>query len=485
MIINLAGFNVDIENINKLNNFLKNNTSNEELKTLHWTPETISASYARISRDPKPINELREDARNEIDKTRKSNKAIIFDMGHASIAEHAVFNFDIINISRFLSEFIQKSRLVSFTEKSQRYIKIGQDNYLPAEFESDKFFLNKYNRLIDQIFSSYNTIHDALIPYFTGKFNNITREDKGYRDVVNLAKEDARYILPLSTLTQMGMTINARNLEKLIKKLYSSDLPEFHLLAKNLYESVYSYAPSLIKYVEPTPYDVGAYPKLKDFFNGAIYAKPRKEVELINFDKAIENKIIASLLLKVSDISYKQALYYVKKLPIEEKIKIINISTEGISKLDSLLREYETGSLEFGILISATAFAQLKRHRMSTIIDGEYSPDLGVTIPQSISEVGKKKLFLEIIDKTNELYYFAKSRWDNASNYILTNSHRKNIILKCNFRELTHITRLRSDAHSQWDVRNISDKMIALTKTKLPVITKLLGGKDSFKKNSD
>lgn len=480
MIVNLAGFNVDIENIKKLNNFLKNNTSNEELKTLHWTPETISASYARISRDPKPINELREDARNEIEKTRKSNKAIIFDMGHASIAEHAVFNFDIINISRYLSEFIQKSRLVSFTEKSQRYVKIGPDNYLPAEFESDQNFLSKYGKLVNEIFSTYDTIHDALIPYFTGKFNNITRDTKGYRDVVNLAKEDARYILPLSTYTQMGMTINARNLEKLIKKLYSSDLTEFHLLAKNLYESVNSYAPSLIKYIEPTPYDAKTYPKLKEFFNGAIYAKPRKEVELINFDKTIEDKIIASLLLKSTDISYKQALYYVKKLSVVEKIKIFDISTEGLSKHDSLLREYETGSLEFGILISATAFAQLKRHRMTTIVDGEYSPDLGVTIPQSIVEVGKNKLFLKIIDKTNELYDYAKSRWGSASNYILTNSHRKNIILKCNFRELTHITRLRSDAHSQWDVRNISDKMSALTKTKLPIIAKLLGGKDSF-----
>ncbi|HPK61893.1 MAG TPA: FAD-dependent thymidylate synthase, partial [Spirochaetota bacterium] len=430
--------------------------------------------------DPKPINDLREDARNEIDKTRKSNKTIIFDMGHASIAEHAVFNFDIINISRYLSEFIQKSRLVSFTEKSQRYIKIGRDNYFPAEFESDQSFLNRYNRLVDEIFSTYNIIHDALIPYFTGKFSNITRENKSYRDVINLAKEDARYVLPLSALTQMGMTINARNLEKLIKKLYSSDLPEFHLLAKKLFESVNSYAPSLIKYIEPTPYDVKTYPNLKEFFNGATYAKPRKEVELINFDKTIEDKIVASLLLKVSDISYKQALYYVKKLTAEEKIKIIDISTEGLSKHDSLLREYEMGFLEFGILISATAFAQLKRHRMSTIIDGEYSPKLGVTVPQSIVEVGKKKLFLEIIEKTNELYYYAKNSWGNASNYLLTNSHRKNIILKCNFRELTHISRLRSDSHSQWDVRNISDKMSALAKTKLPIIARLLGGKDSF-----
>ncbi len=60
--------------------------------------------------------ELRKKSLAEVQKARSSNQTIIFDMGHSSIAEHAVFNIDIIGVSRYLTEFIQRSRLASFTE---------------------------------------------------------------------------------------------------------------------------------------------------------------------------------------------------------------------------------------------------------------------------------------------------------------------------------------------------------------------------------
>ena len=60
MTVNLAGFNVDTENINAVKTFCEKGENLEEVKKLNWTPETVSASYARISRDERPINELRE-----------------------------------------------------------------------------------------------------------------------------------------------------------------------------------------------------------------------------------------------------------------------------------------------------------------------------------------------------------------------------------------------------------------------------------------
>ena len=95
----LAGFNLDKTIIDKI-----------DTKDIA-TPETISAAYARISRSKKSVTELREEAKTRVKKARKSNEKIIFEMGHSSIAEHAVFNFDIICISRFLVEYIEKSRL--------------------------------------------------------------------------------------------------------------------------------------------------------------------------------------------------------------------------------------------------------------------------------------------------------------------------------------------------------------------------------------
>ncbi|MBU0671896.1 MAG: FAD-dependent thymidylate synthase, partial [Candidatus Margulisbacteria bacterium] len=96
----LAGYNVDTEVLEDLK---KTSRPRQDV-----TPETLSASYARISRDPRPINELRRIAREEVTKARQSNSTIIFKMGHHSIAEHAVFNFDILGVSRLALEEIEK-----------------------------------------------------------------------------------------------------------------------------------------------------------------------------------------------------------------------------------------------------------------------------------------------------------------------------------------------------------------------------------------
>ena len=121
----LAGYNVDREALDEVRRSAP--------ARLDLTPETLSASYARISRDARPVDELRRAARAEVDKARRSNRAVIFKMGHHSVAEHAVFNFDIMGVSRLAIEEIEKFRLVSFTEKSQRYITLGSDFVIPEE----------------------------------------------------------------------------------------------------------------------------------------------------------------------------------------------------------------------------------------------------------------------------------------------------------------------------------------------------------------
>ena len=92
----LAGYNVDAEVLRRAE--AAGGLSRDQL-----TPEVISAAYARISRDPRPVGELRREALEEVARARASNRKIIFEMGHHSVAEHAVFNFDISNLAHFLT----------------------------------------------------------------------------------------------------------------------------------------------------------------------------------------------------------------------------------------------------------------------------------------------------------------------------------------------------------------------------------------------
>jgi len=128
MRVRLAGFNM------------------ENAETSVRSPEVISAAYARVSRSEKTLEELRRQARENVEKARRSNESIVYEMGHASIAEHAFFNIDIEDVSRLVLEELEKHRLASYTEKSQRYVKLDSDWHLPAEWEPQREKLEQLHR---------------------------------------------------------------------------------------------------------------------------------------------------------------------------------------------------------------------------------------------------------------------------------------------------------------------------------------------------
>ena len=147
---------------------------------------------------------------------------------------------------------------------------------------------------------------------------------------------------------------------------------------------------------------------------------------------------------------------------------------------DSVLREFEHVDLVFELVLSATCFAQFKRHRMATLTAQNYDPNLGVTIPSSIQKIDAEKEFMEMIEKTDEAFLSLKDRTPRGADYVLTNAHRRRVLLKVNAREFYHISRLREDATAQWDIQNIVKAMSDLAKKVMPLTCLLIGGKDTY-----
>jgi flavin-dependent thymidylate synthase len=506
----LSGFNIDVETIKELKAFIQrvaeqldepffNSLDPKNKKytlqvlqqeaVLLWkrdnlTPETLSAAYARISRNPKPVNELREIARQEVDLARKSNQNIIFGLGHSSVAEHAVFNFDILGVSRYAVETVEHFRLASYTEKSQRYILFEDDFVVPEEIRGTPLE-QEYIALIREQNKSYYQLYDLLRPYFLEKFRDLAAEQKNQRMLDGLAKEDARYVISLATQTQLGMTVNARTLENMIIKSLSHSLAEVREYGQRLYNEVREFTPSIIKYTKPTAYLKEKDSDLKSYLSLlSIKSKPerktKEEVTLIDFPVEADEKILASILFRLGDLGYKKSLAKIRKLDPEQKVQFYKKVFVNINSWDSVLREFEFVQLTFELVISGSAFGQLKRHRMTNIISQEYHPGLGHTIPESIKETGQENILKKIAEKSDFLYQKINKISSPAAVYILTNSHRRRVLFKINLRELYHFTRLREDAHAQWDIRQIASKMAAEVRKKMPLACMLLGGKDLF-----
>ncbi|HOW35208.1 MAG TPA: FAD-dependent thymidylate synthase [Candidatus Omnitrophota bacterium] len=475
MKVYLAGYNVDTSVLKEL--------QERGEKRVDVTPEVLSAAYARISRDPRPINELRKDSRGEVERARKSNKTIIFQMGHHSVAEHAVFNLDILGVSRLCMEEVEKFRLCSYTEKSQRYITLDKDFVIPQEIKGTRLE-NAFIDVIRQQNGAYHKFFAQLKEHVFKKHADLAQDPKNHNLLEGWAKEDARYITALATESQVGMTVNARNFELLLRRFASHPLAEVQALGRMLFEQISEVAPSIVIFHEANDRDAKTYPQLRELA-GSITGKSAgkrkgKEVELVEYTQDADTIVAASLLHASTNRSYKECRSIAKKLSLTKKKKLFETALQNMQFYDSMLREFEYANLTFNVVLSAACFGQLKRHRLMTLTTQPYDINLGVTIPDSIKEIGMEAHFKEIIDETNKVYKAIQKEIPLAAPYVLTNAHRRRVLLRLNARELCHVSRLREDAHAQWDIQNVARAMSKEAKRVMPLTCSLVGGKDKY-----
>jgi len=474
MKILLAGYNVDYNLIRSLK---EKSAIKQDI-----TPETISAAYARISRSPRSVDELRADALTYVDKARKSNRNIVFEMGHSSVAEHAVFNIDVIGVSRLLVEEIEKFRLCSYTEKSQRYVLFDKDFVVPEEIV-ETGFKDLFVSTVTMQNDFYHELYEQLRPYVFEK-NKALAENPANRSLLEgWAKEDARYAIALATETQLGMTINARNLELMLRRLSALPLAEARCYSEQLYAATRDIAPSLIRYTEATDYDRLTRQNLRGFCSRIAGESNTGSSDAVRLAWATPDADItaaASLLFASSGLSYDHCLKTAQRMSPRDARTLFKIAFENIQPYDAVLRELENVDLHFELIMSASCFAQLKRHRMATLVTQDYDPDLGATVPPAVRAIGRQKDFMALIKKTNGVHEQIRQRDPYAAAYVLTNAHRKRVFMKLNARELYHLSRLRTDAHAQWDIRELSNAMLKQARKVMPLTVMMAGGKDDF-----
>jgi flavin-dependent thymidylate synthase len=489
----LAGHNIDHDIIQEFQGL--------QPERQDLTPETVAAAYARISRNPRPVNELRRIARGEVEKARASNRNIVFEMGHSSIAEHAVFNLDVLKVSRLVVEEIERFRLASYTEKSQRYVLLTDDFVIPEEVRETG---------LEEVFVAavrlqngfYHKLYEKLRPWVFDRYPELAADPANRSLLEGWAKEDARYCLPLATETQLGMTVNARNIELMIRRLAASPLAEAYEYSRRLYDAIKGVAPSLVRYTEPTPYDHETPGALRAEAAGIITkmmaippAAVGKQIDhpdttgagvaddlvrLIDATPAADAKIAAALLHSASETPLAACREITARLSCEEQESLIKTSLRRMKPYDAAPREFEHVGLTFELVISATCFAQVKRHRMATLTVQGYDPALGITIPPSIAAIGMEEAFREICARTAETWEKIHRRSPAAAAYILTNAHRRSVAMTISARELYHLSRVRADGHAQWDIRETAGRMVALGREVMPLTLMLAAGKDGF-----
>ena len=460
--VTLAGYNIDSSLIRSLDRDSA-------------TPEVISAAYARISRSSKSISELRAEALADVAKARKSNQTIVFDLGHASVAEHAVFNFDVIGVSRLVTESMETLRFASFTEKSQRYVTFSRDYVIPEELSAPAHAKLKarYLRVMDALFAEYQASFEALKTLYTSRFSDLpARAREG------MAKEDARYILPLATKTQLGMSINARSLENLLRRLVNDPLNEARELYAELLKPAKELCPSLVRHVEAEPF-TGTFklPASKvpedDFPEG-------ESVRLLDSPQDADSVILAALVYEQTKLSWEQCVEAVSGLSPQARQSLWNKVFAHIRPWSKMHRAFELADFTFELAMSESCWAQFKRHRVGTIIKQKNSSTGLCVMPEAIISIGRADHWDELLDRVEGLRDSLAAVLPELSAYARLNADRVRVLVKMNLRELYHLIRLRCDEHAQWEINLLARDIASELCQAAPNAASWLCGKSEF-----
>jgi thymidylate synthase (FAD) len=155
----------------------------------------------------------------------------VMKLGHTSVVEHSSFTFAISDVSRSLTHQLVRHRIASYSQQSQRYVNLTEPNFvIPPKIKKSNELKKAYENTMNTIWKEYNTLLKLGIP-----------------------AEDARYVLPNATCTNIIVTMNARSLLNFFELRCCLHAQwEIRMLANKMLTEVKKIAPTIFNHAGPS-----------------------------------------------------------------------------------------------------------------------------------------------------------------------------------------------------------------------------------------
>ena len=420
------------------------------------TEEQVAVTFAMTSRRPEPFDEIAV----QVTETKAAdfNEKWVLGYGHNSVAEHAVLHLAVEDISRLACDDLEDNRLGAYTEKSSRYQRL--DGYrVPPELSGHPEGRKAFIRTCDTLFQIYDQLVDQTIEWLKGQRPKEEKEsDTAYGTRLRReAVDSCRLVLPAGTLTNVGVTMNARSMEHAISKLLSSRWKEMQWLGQALKDQAQTITPTLVKYAEESSYLTTRYDHLADWSPPVPSPDERylnePKVKVVIWDQDAERRLVAALLFRQSDLSYGEIWNYTLELSHEVMDDIIAKVLEGMGDHDAPPREFEMLHLTFDLLLDYGAYREYKRHRMQTYIPQRMTMEHGFRVPQLLEGAGLTGPFLAAMKMAELGHRQVEECHPYAAQYLVTHGHFRRVLMTANLRELYHLFKLRTSKFAHFSIR--------------------------------
>ena len=437
------------------------------------TEEEMAVVFAMTSRRPEPFDEIARQVTAQ--KAADFHERWVLGYGHASVAEHAVIHMAVENVSRLACDDLEDNRLAAYTEKSTRYQVMPRGYYhVPKELDHLKKLKKLFTGVCDFVFRTYEEMVEQAMSYLPKEVSQQDGErDSAYRMRLRRQVVDScRFVLPAATLTNVGVTINARSMEHAIQKLLSSDLDEERQLGEELKLKAWEITPTLVKYADRNDHLVQQRARQR---RGSAHLKEDTKcgwdkVALVHYDPLAEVKLVTALYYRFSPMSYAQVKNRVEIMDPNERRKIIEDLMVSMGPHDTPPREFEVVDYTFDFVMDYGAYREFKRHRMQTYIPQPLTVYKGYTVPPLIDRANLNGKFELVMTRVETAYQEIAPTLPLVAQYLVTHAHNRRVLSKLNLRECYHLFNLRTQAQAHFSVREPMDEAMRLAVEAQPAL---------------
>ncbi|KXK10786.1 MAG: thymidylate synthase complementing protein ThyX family protein [Chloroflexi bacterium OLB14] len=254
--------------------------------------------------------------------------------------------------------------------------------------------------------------------------------------------------------------------------MLSHPLAEVRQIGERVKEVSKAETPTLVKYADVNAYMVETMKEIEELETGDWKVESGKWCSLIEYDKDGENKVLAAALYRFGEMSYENALDYVKSL--NDKEYLAQTLLGKLDKFDVPLRELEYCNYTFDLIMDQGAYAEFKRHRMMSQTAQRLTTRLGFTTPRLITEAGFGSQYEAVMESAIQMYEKLYQFNPDVAQYIVPNGFNRRVLAQFNLREAFAFCQLRSAANAHFSIRRVAQKIYEEISSVHPLLAKYM-----------
>lgn len=407
--------------------------------------------------------------------------------GDDSIAQMTGTHVVFWGISQVAMKFIEDQRIgLEPIEKSTRYVNFGKKvsgrylYYTPTPDLRRMNLLAEYNKVLDRLFDTYNTLVPQFVEWLKHKY------DEKESVLEKKAFDTLRGLLPMATVGQVAFRGNAAAYEYLINRLRAHELGELRWIAEASKEELDTEIPSLLlrtedeksrhyqEYLAHCPRDTERELPKRLQSELALYESVSKpEVHLVEYDKHATEHVIAGILYSLprTHRSWKDIASAVRIMPIAQQKDILSLFFRNRKeRWYKPGRALENADVRFEILMDIGAYRDLHRHRMLTQDRQTFTIYYGYSVSPEIAEAGMERPYRKALDSIVSLFKKLERENTLLAQYIVPLAYRIRFYQKQNLASLFWEAELRTGSQGHPDYRHIEQEKYRLFAKKVPLL---------------